>query len=96
MPRGAARVTTLGWVGAALGVFAAAVVYDLCFARYVAAAAARRAVAAASWSAATYAIGLIGFASVLRGSVWLALPQAVGLFVGTLLGVRRDASDAPA
>lgn len=85
-------MTTLGWAGAVLGVFAAAVAYDLCFARYVAAAAAQRAVAAASWSSATYAVGLIGFASVLRGSIWLALPEVAGLFVGTLIGVRRAAA----
>lgn len=79
------------WVAAVLGVFVAAVAYDLAYARYVVAAAARRARAAACWSAATYAIGLIGVASVLRGSLWLAIPEAAGLFVGTWLGVRTRA-----
>jgi len=82
-------VTGLEWAGAAFGVFAAAVAYDFAFARYTAAAAARRAAAAAGWSATTYGVGLVGFAAVLRGSIWLAVPEAVGLFVGTWLGVRR-------
>lgn len=82
-------MSALEWFGAALGVFAAAVAYDFAYARYVAAAAARRARAAAGWSAATYGVGLIGFAAVLRGSIWFAAPEAAGLALGTWLGVRR-------
>lgn len=82
-------MSALGWTVAAIGVFVAAVAYDLAYARYVVAAAAGRAVAAAGWSAATYSVGLIGFAGVLRGSLWLAVPEVAGLFVGTWLGVRR-------
>lgn len=81
-------MTALEWAGAALGVFAAATAYDWCFARYTLAAAARRPAAAAGWSASTYAVGLIGLSAVLRGSLWLAIPEAAGLAIGTWLGVR--------
>ena len=77
------------WFGAGCGVFLAAVAYDLAYARYVLATAGRRALAAGGWSAATYVIGLVGLACVLRGSLWLAIPEAAGLAVGTSIGVSR-------
>ncbi len=82
-------MSTLEWIGAVLGVFAIAAIYDFCYAQYAAAAAARQATAAATWSVMTYGAGLIGFASVLKCSTWLVIPEAVGLFFGTWLGVRR-------
>lgn len=79
----------IGWAAASLGVLVAALLYDLAYTRWMIAAGARRARTAALWSVLTYAIGLIGVASVLRGSLWLAIPEAIGLYLGTWIGIRR-------
>ncbi len=44
--------------------------------------------AAARWSLLMYAFGTFGFFSVLEVSYWLAVPEAAGLYIGTLLAVR--------
>lgn len=39
-----------------------------------------------------YAIGCVGFFAVLDVSWWLMIPEVAGLYVGSLLAVRRPAS----
>ncbi len=81
-------MSALEWAGLALAVFASAFFYDLAIARYVAAAGSGAAHAAARWSVLTYLVGLVGLCGVLKISTWLALPEAAGLYAGTLAGVR--------
>jgi hypothetical protein len=70
-----------------LVVFLAATAYDLAFARYVQAASGGKPFRAASWSVTVYVIGLIGLIGVLNVSHWMILPECLGLFVGTSIGV---------
>ena len=74
---------------AMIAVFAVAVAYDYLFAMYVRYAAAKDAPRAALASGATYAVGLVGMLAVTQASVWFALPEIVGLALGTYLGILR-------
>lgn len=75
-----------------VAVFLAALAYDFANTQFLRAAALARPTAAATWSVITYAIGLIGLLGVLRYSTWLVIPEAMGLYVGTWIGVavRQD------
>ena len=68
-------------------VFVAAAVYDAIFAAYVRNAAGGRAARAALYSVMTYLVGAIGLLALVKASVWYAVPEGAGLFVGTLIGV---------
>ena len=82
-------MTNLAWLGISIGVFFAAMVYDIALARYVAAVAGRNARVAAGWSAITASVGLIGLISILKISPWLAVPEIFGYALGTYLAVAR-------
>lgn len=44
---------------------------------------------AARWSVAMYLIGAVGLLSVVEVSLWLIVPECLGLYAGTLLAMRR-------
>ena len=71
-------------------VFFAAALYDLCWARYLQAAAQGKRIMAACWSVTVYLVGLVGLVGVLDVSSWMIIPEVAGLFVGTVAGVRPD------
>lgn len=87
-------MTFLLW---SLVVFTGAAIYDFVFARYLRANAEGRAVSAANWSVTTYLVGLVGLSSVLQYSKWYAIPEVLGLWVGTYVGSRaaRPARTVP-
>ena len=73
----------------AVAVFLGALALDYSDSRNTRAVADGRAHAAARWSVAMYVVGMIGFFSVLKISVWLAIPECLGLYVGSWLAVRQ-------
>jgi hypothetical protein len=77
------------WEGLLIGlaVFVSAALYDAIFASYVRAAATGKAFRAALCSVGTYMVGAVGLLALVKLSVWYVLPEAGGLFVGTLAGV---------
>ena len=88
-----------GWLALlGVGVAVAAALYDFSIARWAVAmqgvadpddAIARASAArAARWSVMIYAVGLVGVLGVLKISLWLIAPEAVGLYTGTYLGAR--------
>lgn len=46
-----------------------------------------RAHAAAAWSVTMYALGCVGLYSVVAVSWWLVIPEALGLYVGSVAAV---------
>lgn len=68
-------------------VLVAAGAYDFAITRYVVAVEAKQGLRAGLWSVATYLVGLVGTASILKVSPWLVVPECLGLLAGTLLGV---------
>ncbi len=46
---------------------------------------------AAFYSIAMYAIGCVGFFSVLSFSWWLMIPEVMGLYCGSVFAIRRQA-----
>jgi hypothetical protein len=73
----------------ALAVFALAAASDFLETRYVAAVSAGRARAAARCSVAMWACGACGLAAAVQVGWWLLAPEAAGLYVGTILAMRR-------
>lgn len=68
-------------------VFYVAATYDAANAQYVRAAALGKPIQAAGWSAIVALLGLCSLFSVFRVSIWLAIPEVLGLIVGTYIGV---------
>jgi hypothetical protein len=62
---------------------------DYCHANYNGAMMARRTVQAAFWSVGQWAAAAVGFVVAVKISMWYLPFEALGLFVGTLLGARR-------
>lgn len=77
-----AEVLLLGVV-----VFVAAALYDAIFAAYVRFAAGGQATKAALASVMTYIVGAVGLLALVKVSIWYSLPEAAGLYTGTLAGV---------
>lgn len=77
-------------IALALLVFCAAAALDVATVRYYQAVQVKRKHAAARWSIAMYAIGAIGFVSVVQVSLWLMVPECLGLYAGTWLAMRHD------
>lgn len=75
----------------ALLVLAAATALDYAYVRYQQAVASRAAARAGAWSVGVYLVGAVGFLSVVQGSVWYMVPECMGLYLGTVLAVRRSA-----
>lgn len=79
----------------AVAVAVATTAVDYAHARYVQALVAGRQHAAARWSVAQWAATSVGFVVAVKYSLLILPAEAVGLYVGTLLGsreVRRVAS----
>lgn len=77
-------------------VLVSAFLYDFAITRYVVAVEARRGHAAGAWSALTYLVGLVGTLGIVKISPWLIVPECIGLYVGTLVGVRLHEKSEPA
>lgn len=77
----------------ALGVlvFLLAAVLDIADTQHKIAIEHRDAHAAARWSVAMYLLGLVGLVGLLRVSLWLVVPEAVGLYLGSVFAIRRQA-----
>lgn len=74
-------------------VLTAAFLYDFAITRYVVAVDQKAGMRAASWSVATFLVGLVGTLGIVKVSTWLIIPECVGLFLGTLYGVSLDKED---
>jgi uncharacterized membrane protein len=74
----------------AIAVFVSAMIIDFAEARYVIAVELGAANVAAWWSITMYAIGCFGFIAVLQYSLWLMVPEGLGLYCGTRLALRKD------
>lgn len=72
-----------------VAVFISAALIDFADCRCMLAVTERRANAAALWSIFEYAIGAFGFLVIVQVSLWLMIPEGLGLFVGTQLALRR-------
>lgn len=68
-------------------VFVAAALYDAIFAAYVRFAASGQAMKAALSSVLTYGVGAVGLLALVKVSIWYSLPEAAGLYTGTMVGV---------
>lgn len=68
-------------------VYVAAALYDAVFAAYVRFAAGGQAQKAALSSVMTYGVGAVGLLALVKVSIWYSLPEAAGLYTGTLVGV---------
>ena len=62
---------------------------DFCHARYVKALTSGRVLNAAFWSVGQWSAASIGFVVAVKISIWYLPFEALGLFLGTLLGGRR-------
>lgn len=67
-----------------VGVFVAAFAYDFLNTRYIAAVSDRHPHKAACYSVVLWAIGASALLSVFKVSLWLLIPEAIGLYLGTL------------
>lgn len=68
-------------------VLVAAFAYDFAITRYVIAVDSRDGHRAGAWSTITYLVGLVGTLGILKVSTWLIVPECLGLYLGTLVGV---------
>lgn len=73
----------------ALLVTATMAAVDYCHANYNGAINARRTIEAALWSVGQWGAASVGFVVAVKVSMWYLPFEALGLFVGTILGVRR-------
>lgn len=72
-----------------LAIFLSAVGLDFADTSNTRAVAEGRAHAAARWSVAMYALGCIGFFSVIKIAWWLVFPEAAGLYAGSVWAMKR-------
>lgn len=78
-------------IGLVILVFFGAFALDYADAKNKLAVQERRAHAAARWSITMYLVGMVGFMAVLRVSMWLVIPECLGLYAGSWLAVRKHA-----
>jgi hypothetical protein len=71
-------------------VFCMSAAIDYCDCRCTLAVTARDPNAAALWSILQYVLGAAGFIMVVKVSLWLMVPECLGLLVGTRLALRKD------
>lgn len=98
--------TALEFIGCAVVVAIAAFAYDFAFAAHTVAArgvadaqteisATVAAERAGRWSVGIYLVGMLGMFGALKITLWLMIPEAIGLYYGSKLGLlraRRSAS----
>lgn len=77
-----------------IAVFIASAALDYVEAFYVRAVTERNPNRAAQMSIAMYVISLVGFFGVLSYSWWLLIPECGGLYVGSVLAIRRHQREA--
>jgi hypothetical protein len=75
-------------IALAVMVFVLAATSDFLETRYVQAVNARRAERAAQCSVMMWAVGVVGLVAVLEVGWWLLIPEAFGLYVGTMRAMR--------
>ena len=78
----------MGFALLCLAVFVAAFLYDFLNTRYITAVAERKAHKAAVLSIVLWGIGATSLLSVIKISLWLLIPEAIGLYAGTLCALR--------
>jgi len=71
-------------------VFCMSAAIDYCDCRCTMSVMAREPNAAAFWSIVQYVLGAAGFVMVVKVSLWLMVPECLGLLVGTRLALRKD------
>lgn len=76
-------------VALAVLAFVLALASDYLETRYVRAVHCGDAVRAARASVAMWAVGVVGLVAVINVGWWLLAPEAAGLYVGTMLAMRR-------
>lgn len=69
---------------------------DFCHAKYVRAMLAGKALPAAFWSVGQWMAASVGFVIAVKVSMWYLIFEAMGLFVGSLLGTLRMKEHNPA
>jgi len=77
----------IGWALLAFAVFASSVIFDFADSANTQAVTDLRPHAAARWSVTMYVIGLVGFYGLVQVSWWLAIPEVLGLYVGSWIAV---------
>ena len=75
-------------IAVGFGVFVAAVALDFAAARYQRALRESRVHAASAWSVAMCLLSSVALLALVDVSRWMLVPEAAGLYVGTLLGAR--------
>jgi hypothetical protein len=78
----------------ALAVFLAAATGDYLESFYVRRVADGNASSAARFAALMYGVSIIGFLAVVKVSLWLCIPEIVGVYIGTRIAVGRQRSQA--
>lgn len=73
----------------AIGLFCSSCMIDFAHARYVRANMESRRFHAANWSALQWCAGTVGFVVAIKIGLWLLPCEVAGLYVGTLIGVRK-------
>lgn len=74
----------------AIGVFVSALLIEACDTLNVLAVSQGRPLAAAAASVGMYALGLIGFWAFIEVSWWMAVPEVIGLALGSYVTVERS------
>lgn len=74
-----------------LAVFCCACALDYAHVRYAEDRDQLRAHGAATWSVAQWVAATVGFVVAVRVSLWVLPAEALGLYVGTWIGVQRKA-----
>lgn len=73
----------------AIALFFSTLVVNYAHVRGTVATVERRSIAAANWGVIVYVLGMAGWAIALTCGWWLLSFEVVGLWVGTVIGVRR-------
>lgn len=73
----------------AFALFTSSIVINFAAARHTCATIAGRRVAAANWGAIIYILSVGGWAIAFTHGLWLLSFELAGLYIGTLIGVRK-------
>lgn len=68
-------------------VFVSAVAWDFAIANYNLALKDLKGHAAGLWSIAAYIVGAIGFVLAVKVTLWIMVPEAIGMYIGTRLAI---------
>lgn len=73
----------------AILVFFSAFAIDFAETRYITAVSAKDPHRAAAWSLVMYTMGALGWVAIIKGSLWLMIPEALGFYCGTRYALRK-------